>query len=509
MKLLIFIGLMLKVIFSISQPYRINTTSNNPNETSVAISRNNPDFRVAGANLSNIYISEDGGKSWEEKSVKSSLGFYGDPVIEGLQNGNFLLAHLAMNSEKSKPSNMYSGMDKIVIQNSVDQGHTWSDGAFTGLNGTKMQDKPWICQYPNGHVGVSWTEFDVYGSKNPEDKSRIQFSISNNNGLSFSSPITVSDQEGNSRDDDQTHEGATTAGLNDGTIGMSWAYRDTIWFDISTDGGKTWGKDQMAGLQPGGWVSDQDYFFRTNGLPFIQSDHQNTFYIVYTSSLGFNRSVIVFAVSHDRGKTWNHQHLKEIPGHAQYMPALTFDPGSKMGYIVFYEILDKEMGKTFTGLGRVKIIEFDQGGTLTRQGCLTPTPFILPGNRIFFGDYLDVDAYKGNIQTCWTQSDAPYDLNVYSFPLLQKFPLPQEKSDTSLAIAEGPSSTIWYCKGAPDNPVIVYRSSAQNKWKKMRYVKDIQVPGLFLLHKYQPGLEIGWLDKKSGMIKGITRIVER
>ena len=55
---------------------------------------------------------------------------------------------------------------------------------------------------------VTWTEFDKYASTKSEDKSRIRFSISHDQGLSWSQAKTISDLEGDCIDDDFTPEGA-------------------------------------------------------------------------------------------------------------------------------------------------------------------------------------------------------------------------------------------------------------------------------------------------------------
>ena len=107
---------------------KVNSLNNSPNEVSIAIDPTNPARMVAGANLQAIYYSSDSGKTWIEKEMKSSMGVYGDPVIHADGKGNFYFGHLAKNKRLIKSA--YAGLDRIVIQKSVDGGQTFSDGDF-------------------------------------------------------------------------------------------------------------------------------------------------------------------------------------------------------------------------------------------------------------------------------------------------------------------------------------------------------------------------------------------
>ena len=97
----------------------------------------------------------------------------------------------------SNPATGYF-IDRIVIQKSTDYGTTWNDGSGVGLMYPKQQDKEWLAvdytQSPfTGNVYVTWTEFDEYGSYDPNDSSRIKFSKSTDRGENWSNAITISD----------------------------------------------------------------------------------------------------------------------------------------------------------------------------------------------------------------------------------------------------------------------------------------------------------------------------
>ena len=174
------------------------SNQNSPNEPAIIMNPLDTNILVAGANLNNYYTSSDGGLTWNTNTLTSSYGVWGDPVIDVDPDGNFYFFHL---------SNPASGnwIDRIVCQKSTDNGTTWNDGSFAGLNGTKAQDKQWsIIDRSNGHIYLTWTQFDDYGSSNPIDKSMILFSKSMDGGASWSPAIKINEVDGNCIDEDDT-----------------------------------------------------------------------------------------------------------------------------------------------------------------------------------------------------------------------------------------------------------------------------------------------------------------
>lgn len=55
----------------------------------------NTDVLVAGCNLNNVNRSTDGGKTWTTDTLGSSLGVWGDPVIDVDADGIFYIFHLS------------------------------------------------------------------------------------------------------------------------------------------------------------------------------------------------------------------------------------------------------------------------------------------------------------------------------------------------------------------------------------------------------------------------------
>jgi hypothetical protein len=165
-----------------------------PEEPSIAIHPKNPGQLVAGANVDLYYTSGDGGLTWQEGTLTSNYGVYGDPCLLADTAGNFYYFHL------SDPP-FGSWIDRIVCQKSTNGGQTWNNGTYMGLNGVKVQDKEWAAVDPRtNNIYVCWTQFDVYGTNNPADSSIILFSKSTDEGLTWSQAKRINRVAGNCAD---------------------------------------------------------------------------------------------------------------------------------------------------------------------------------------------------------------------------------------------------------------------------------------------------------------------
>jgi hypothetical protein len=64
------------------QNFRVSKVeSTNPEEVTIAINPANPRQLAAGANINFYYDSTDGGLTWTEGRLTSSLGVWGDPCV--------------------------------------------------------------------------------------------------------------------------------------------------------------------------------------------------------------------------------------------------------------------------------------------------------------------------------------------------------------------------------------------------------------------------------------------
>jgi BNR/Asp-box repeat len=381
--------------------------STGPCEPSIAISPVDSNVIVAGAILNRVYYSHNGGLTWQRKTLRSTYGVYGDPVLIADPKGHFYYAHL------SDPNNKMGGdanwLDRIVIQKSTDRGMNWSNGTFAGMHHPKDQDKHWLAIDPRDEsISMTWTEFDKYDSRDDKDKSRILFSRSTDGGQSWSEAVNLSQFEGNCLDDDLTTEGAVPAIGPNGEIYVAWAYNNNIYLDRSLDGGKTWlAQDQVVADQPSGWTFDIPGIYRANGLPVTATDLSNgpnrgTIYVNWADQRnGKNDTDIWLAKSSDGGKTWGSpvRVNNDAAGKHQFFSWLTVDPVSGYVYVVFYDRRNHSDESTDVYLAFSK----DGGKTFTNTK-ISQSPF-RPSKEVFFGDYNHLSVYNGRIRPIWTRLD--------------------------------------------------------------------------------------------------------
>ena len=386
-----------------------------PCEPSIAIDPNNPNRMVAGAVLDRAYYSEDGGQTWSKQQISSSFGVWGDPVVIADFKGNFYYFHLSF------PSGIggWEGdkLDRMVCQKSTDGGKTWSDGSYTGLFHPKDQDKEWAVVDPaNNNIYMTWTQFDAYGSDNPEDRSNILFSKSEDEGASWSPAIQINQFSGDCIDDDQTTEGAVPAVGPDGSIYVAWALNDTLYFDRSTDQGETWlQEDLIVSDQPQGWDQKIPGVGRANGLPITlcdlsQGPNRGRIYVNWSDQRsGENDTDIWLAYSDDQGLTWSSpKRVNDDRGKAhQFFPWATIDQSTGHLYIVYYD-----RRKTSGTTTNVYLAISKDGGQTFQNQRINEKSF--EGNtQVFFGDYNNIVAVDGKVRPIWTQVDG-LDLSIWT-----------------------------------------------------------------------------------------------
>lgn len=381
------------------------TFSFGPCEPSIFVSPKDPRQVVAGAILDNVYHSHDGGRSWESGILESPYGVFGDPAITADKEGAFYYLHL------SDPSGMGWAdehlLDRIVIQRSDDYGRTWNEGSYTGHRHPKDQDKHWIAIDPaTNQLIVTWTEFDKYGSTDPNDKSRILFSKSVDKGTTWSEPVAINQYDGNCLDDDDTTEGAVPAVGPNGELYVSWAYHEKIYFDRSLDGGKSWlDKDIMIAGQPGGWTFDVPGINRTNGMPVTAVDlsegpYRGAIYVNWSDQRnGINDTDIWLSRSTDGGNKWSEpvRVNNDPPGKHNFFNWMSVDPVTGIIYSVFYDRRNYEDEQT-----DVYLAYSTDGGKSFINFKISENPFT-PMKRVFIGDYNNISAYGGVVRPIWTR----------------------------------------------------------------------------------------------------------
>ncbi len=384
-------------------------------EPSIAISPINSEIIVAGSVLNQVYLSNDGGKTWNINQMKSSSGVYGDPVIRADYEGNFYYAHLSNPTGNAWSDEEF--LDRIVVQKSTDNGITWNDGSFTPPNSPKDQDKEWLAIDPSDNtVLMCWTEFDLYNSKNPEDKSRILFAKSTDRGETWTKPLAISEIEGDCLDGDQTTEGAVPAVGPNGEYYVCWSMDGKIYFDRSLDKGKTWlAKDKIVSDQPGGWAFEIPGISRCNGMPITEVDLSNgpnrgTIYVNWSDQRnGEDDTDIWISKSTDRGDTWSKPKRvnDDAPGKHQFFCWMDVDESTGFIYTVFYDRRNHSGNET-----DVFIAYSTDGAESFKNIKISESPFN-PSKLIFFGDYCDISAVDGKVRPIWTRADK-FKLSIWT-----------------------------------------------------------------------------------------------
>ncbi len=385
--------------------------STGPCEPSIVVNPTNTDNIVAGSVLDNYHYSFDGGLTWKTNTLTSQFGVYGDPCLIAATDGDFYYLHLANPEGMAFSSSKF--LNQIVMQSSQDGGKTWANAIGIGKNEPKQQDKEWAVSDPKmGKIYVTWTEFDKYGSSNTKHKSRIRFASSKDKGKTFSQAITISNLEGDAKDDDKTTEGAVPAVDLDGNIFVAWAYNDKIYFDKSKDHGETWlSEDKMIANQLEGWTQDIPGVGRCNGMPITvvdisKSEYKNTIYVNWTDQRnGVDNTDVFLIKSSDKGETWSipiKVNQDKTKSH-QFFTWMSVDAVTGYIYIVYYDrsryaqLNASQKRKTDVVLAVSK----DGGASFTNE-IISKKPFI-PNSSIFFGDYNNISAYDGVIRPIWTR----------------------------------------------------------------------------------------------------------
>ena len=384
---------------------------NQPEEPSISMDFSNPDRLVAGANVNKYYYSDDGGLSWEA-GILTSPGYvvWGDPCIINDTAGDFYFLHLSY--QQGGP-----WIDRIYCQKYDFENDDWSDGSFMGKNGNKAQDKEWaVVDSSNNNIYVSWTQFDDYGSENPNDSSIILFSKSTDAGLTWASPIRLSKTAGDCIDSDNTTEGAVPTMGPNGEIYVAWAGPLGIMFDKSLDQGQTWMEDDVfVNAMPTGWDYNIPGLNRCNGLPITSCDisggmYNGTIYINWSDQRnGEDDTDIWLAKSTDGGNTWSDaiRVNDDAPGKQQFMSWMTVDQVTGEVLVVFYDRRDHD------GVGTdVYLARSNDGGETFNNIKISEEPFY-PSTSAFFGDYTNIVANNGIIRPIWTRGDGGA-LSIYT-----------------------------------------------------------------------------------------------
>jgi hypothetical protein len=385
--------------------------SGSADEPSICLDPKNMNLMVAGSNIDNIYYSSDAGRTWTRKRQQSSYGVWGDPVIVCDTAGAFYHFHLS-----NPPSG--SWIDRIVSQKSTDGGRTWTDGTFMGKNGSKHQDKQWISiDRRTNALYCTWTQFDKYDSRLPQDSSHILFSKSTDGGATWTAAKRINAQGGDCADDDNTVEGAVPCVGVNGEVYVAWAGPTGLVFNRSLDGGATWlPRERKIADIGGGWTYNISGIYRANGLPFTACDtskspYRGTIYVNWSDQKnGAENTDIWLTKSTDGGVTWSTQKRvnDDNSGRQQFFTAMTVDQKTGFLWFIFYD------RRNYTGDSTDVFMALSRDGGETFQNFKVSEQGFSPRSTTFFGDYTHVTAHNNVVRPIWTAMDARGTKTIYT-----------------------------------------------------------------------------------------------
>jgi len=260
----------------------------------------------------------------------------------------------------------------------------------------------------NNEIYMTWTQFDQYASDNPEHRSIIVFSKSSDQGLTWSDPVRISKHSGDCMDGDETVEGAVPAVGPNGEIFVTWTGPKGLVIQLSADGGETWYEEEKTiATHYGGWDLVIPGFYRANGFPILKCDlsdgpNRGTLYLNWCDQMhGEDDTDSWLMKSVDGGTTWS-ERIKvnqDTSGRHQFLTWMCIDQSSGNLYFVYYDRRNYSDTRTdvFVTVSR-------DGGNTFEDVRVSDSPFI-PDGRLFFGDYLNIDAVNGTIRPIWPRMD--------------------------------------------------------------------------------------------------------
>ncbi|OGU63283.1 MAG: hypothetical protein A2W30_03240, partial [Ignavibacteria bacterium RBG_16_36_9] len=385
----------------------ISSQSAPQNEPSVRISRKNPnrvvaawrDFRT-GVNppLRRVgySFSTNGGETWSVSQLTPQIIpgalLSSDPVVVVDTAGNFYIYTVSLND--------LNGDGELWLFKSTDEGETFNQ-VYEMATGPWFEDKEWgavdltpTSPYVNTQY-CSWTRFAA--------NQNILLIRSTDDGATWSSPVTVSDQS--------NVQGSFPATGSNGELYVVWlgySGTDQIKFDKSTDGGVTFGTDVAINNAPNAWFPHMAVDL--SGGPF-----HNYIYVVWNDERNGDDDVFL-SISSNGGNTWSTAaRVNNDPignGKVQYWPSIAI---SELGEIVilFYDTRNT----TSNNIIEAYIARSTDGGsTFTNELVSTqPSPTNIPNGDVRFGDYINIDFFGGNIVPVWTDERAGgYDMDIYT-----------------------------------------------------------------------------------------------
>jgi hypothetical protein len=429
------------------------------NESSIAVNPLDPNFLISSAvdyrdNSSTwIYISKDGGKSWENRNLGKPFPDWrstNDPSVAFDMDGVGYLVYGGF-GKSNEEIPMISGENGVFLAKTTDMGDTWNAHKaiiiHTGEQGldSTFEDKYYISidyspdsPYYN-HLYVPWKRVT------PRDSAtQIVISKSTDKGETWSIPVNISDRlPGSSEDTTFGQSFPLAASGPDGTLYVVWNHgiEHGVGFARSEDGGETFTDPRIIHhynifgtttfIEGQGWRHTVKGKVRAEAYPVIVTDvtggERNGY--VYVCWAADNIPNIYFSRSTDKGETWSEPVIvHSVTDNDQFWSWISIDPLSGDLAIMYLDSRDDPENILVDCY-----VSYSNDGGLTwidRRASdvnsdLRDNPFTA---NAFAGDYSGCAFYDGVIYPSWVDmrnaKNSIYDSDVFTAVIKTTAPKP-------------------------------------------------------------------------------------
>lgn len=402
------------------------TTSSTQSEMSIDIhplnmnivfgSANTTSWPVSGLYGTGGYYTTNGSQSWSGFDIPPFGSNSGDPASVIGTNGYFYLGFIDGLSN--------DGGQGVAV--STNYGVNWNRyvvaPAPSGFNDLLDKNHLWVDKqvgspYEN-RVYAAYTAFIASSANN----NKIEFRYSTNNGVNWSSAANISTGTVSGSHD----QGVNIATGPNGEVYAAWAVydqfstgtygEDAMGFNISTNGGQTWGTAKRVYAAPNFGVRTNPSApnpVRLASFPSMAVDRSNglrqgTIYMSWpqigVTPAGSDMDIVLIK-STDNGVTWtppvrvNDDALNN--GKRQYFNWMTVDAATGHVYLVFYDQRNTSSDSAEVYMAR----SIDGGVTFENfkvsDARFKPKPIAgLAGG--YHGDYIGITALNNTVYPFWT-----------------------------------------------------------------------------------------------------------
>ncbi|MCX6165128.1 MAG: sialidase family protein, partial [Ignavibacteriae bacterium] len=382
-------------------------------EPYIAVNPTDPKNQVCAYNTNSFYYTLNGIDWIRGYPAFSGFPILGDPVMTFDSLGNIYYAQLYNLTA--------SGTYGIAVAKSTNKGVSWISYVSAASTIVGLSDKEWIASDQTGFIYIGWRQFGSSG---------MRFVRSTNGGVSYSTPITLTGDQG----------AYISVGAN-GNISGGYVYyactsSNNIAFYRSSNGGASFQSLGNAvsgiagpGTQYNGRWTMKTAKIRTDYFPRMAADNsysstRGNVYITYAANPPGSDLADVFMIkSTNNGVNWS------VPVRVnddattcdQWMPTISVDKNTGKIFISFYDsrndpnnIMTEVYGATSTNGGA------SFTNSKISNASFNPNVMAVPqsqGDAYYMGDYIGTASTMNGVTsiTSWMDDRTNVQSNMMSF----------------------------------------------------------------------------------------------